>query len=265
MSDYASLTEDDLVTGEAVALDLPAAGVAVRMAAGLLDLLVTVLVLVLAFLVAGIATIRADDALVQTAVVLATVLVFVVVPATVETLTGGRSVGKLALGLRVVRDDAGPITAQHAGMRHLVGFVEIYLSLGAVAFFSMLLSARGKRVGDYAAGTYVVRARVPLRLAPPAVMPPHLASWAAGADVARLPVPLALAVRQFLGRAPELMPGARWEVAVRLAERVAPFVAPAPPAGTHPEDLLRAVIATRRDRDAARLAREDAVRRRLLS
>ena len=33
---------------------------------------------------------------------------------------------------------------------------------GGPAFFSALLSSRGKRLGDYAAGTYVVRERVRL-------------------------------------------------------------------------------------------------------
>ena len=55
-----------------------------------------------------------------------------------ETLTRGRSLGKLALGLRTVRDDAGPITFHHALVRALIGFVEIYVFSGIPAFFSML-------------------------------------------------------------------------------------------------------------------------------
>jgi hypothetical protein len=44
---------------------------------------------------------------------------------------------------------------------------------------------------------------------------------------------------------------------------VAPYVAPPPPAGTHPETFLAAVLAERRRRDVARLAREQATRQRL--
>ena len=51
-------------------------------------------------------------------------------------------------------------------MRALIGFVEIYVFTGVPAFFSALMSSRGKRLGDYAAGTYVVRDRVRLRLSP---------------------------------------------------------------------------------------------------
>ena len=35
------------------------------------------------------------------------ITVFLVIPTTVETLTRGKSLGKLAMGLRTVRDDAG--------------------------------------------------------------------------------------------------------------------------------------------------------------
>src|SRR5215216_889977 len=89
----------------------------------------------------------------------------------------GRSLGKLALGLRTVRDDAGPITFHHALVRALIGFVEIYLFTCIPAFFSMLVSRRGKRLGDYAAGTYVIRDRVTLRLPLPPPMPAELATW----------------------------------------------------------------------------------------
>ena len=141
------------------------------------------------------------------------IAVFLVLPTTVETLTGGRSLGKLAMGLRTVRDDAGPITAQHAFVRALVGFVEIYVFSGVPAFFSAMLSSKGKRLGDYAAGTYVVRSRV----APAAgrrrpLMPPGLTAWARTADMAALPTGLALAVRQYLGRQATLDPRHRHEL-----------------------------------------------------
>jgi uncharacterized RDD family membrane protein YckC len=263
--EFATLTDDDLVTGEAVALDLPPAGLGVRMASGLVDVVVTGLVLVgIAFLTLSVAF-RADGALLHATIVLLLITVFLVVPTTVETLTRGRSLGKWVLGLRAVRDDAGPISAQHAFVRALVGFVEIYAFSGAPAFFSALLSSRGKRLGDYAAGTYVVRERVTLRLQPPAPMPPLLAAWAAGADMAALPTGLALGIRTFLQRSPQIDAASRHALAARLAEQTRPYVAPAPPPGTPDEAFLAAVIASRRERDLARLAREDAFRRRLTS
>ncbi|KRF35476.1 RDD family protein [Nocardioides sp. Soil805] len=265
MSDptFASVTADDHVTGEAVALDLPPASLGARMASGLVDVLLTVLVLVATAFVLGTATGRSDAALAHVAVIGTLIAVFLVLPTTVETLTGGRSLGKLAMGLRTVRDDAGPISAQHAFVRSLIGFVEIYAFAGAPAFFAAMLSAKGKRLGDYAAGTYVVRSRVRLQLPAPATMPPGLTAWARTADMAALPTGLALAVRQYLGRQATLDPGHRDELGLRLAEQVATYVAPPPPPGTPPHDYLAAVISSRRERDLARLRRDAALRERL--
>lgn len=261
---FASITADDHVTGEAVALDLPPASLGSRMASGLIDIVVTVGLLIAIILVFGIAVLQSDGALAHVALVGTLITVFLVIPTTVETLSRGRSLGKLACGLRTVRDDAGPISFQHAFVRALVGFVEIYAFTGAPAFFSALLSARGKRLGDHAAGTYVVRERVRLDLAPPAQLPPHLAAWARSADMAALPTGLAIAVRQFLGRAATLEPAVRHDLGSRLATDVAAYVAPPPPPGTTPHDFLAAVIAARRERDSARLTRDAAMRARLV-
>ncbi len=180
-----------------------------------------------------------------------------------ETLTRGRSLGKLALGLRTVRDDAGPISFHHALVRALATLLEVYATSGALAFFSMLVSKRGKRLGDFLAGTYVIRDRVALRLPPPAPMPPQLAQWARGADLASLPTGLALAVRQYLARLPNLDPHSRQRVGEDLLGAMREYVAPVPPAGTPPELILSAVVAERRERDLARLRRDEQFRSRL--
>jgi uncharacterized RDD family membrane protein YckC len=258
--EFATLTADDLVTGEAVALDLPPAGLGTRAASGLIDVAVTLVSVLVVALLLLVATVDSSAALMKAAWVLVTVICFLVVPTTIETLTRGRTLGKLALGLRTVRDDGGPISFHHAFVRSLVGFVEVYAFTGAPAFISALVSARGKRLGDHAAGTYVVSERVRLTLPPPVPMPPPLASWAASADVAALPVGLALAIRQFLARTHEITPQSRATIGAQLAARTAPLVSPAPPPGTPPEAFLAAVIAVRRERDAARLAREAELR-----
>lgn len=262
-AEYATLTTDDLVTGEAVALDLPPAGLGIRMASGMLDVLATFVLLIALLIGLLIAAARTDEALAHVATLAAVIVALIVYPTAMETLTRGRSLGKLAFGLRAVRDDAGPISFHHAFVRALVGVVEIYAFAGGPAFFSALLSSRGKRLGDYAAGTYVVRERVRLTLPPPASMPPPLAAWAATADMTTLPTGLALAVRQFLGRLPQLDAASRATIGHRLATAVSEHVAPPPPPGTPPEAFLAAVVAARRDRDAARLAREADLRRRL--
>ena len=262
-SAYAALTTDDLVTGEAVALDLPAASLGSRMVSGLIDVIVTVVLLVVTIFTFTLAALQSDGALLQVAFIGTMVTVFLVVPTTVETLTRGRSLGKLAMGLRTVRDDAGPISFQHAFVRSLVGFVEIYAFSGAPAFFSALLSSRGKRLGDFAAGTYVVRDRVRLSLPQPVGMPPELRGWAQTADIASLPPRLALGIRQFLSRVAQIDPATRLRLGTQLATETSRYVAPGPPPNTSPEAYLAAVIAARRERDTARLAREESLRRRL--
>ncbi|MEO7060664.1 MAG: RDD family protein, partial [Lapillicoccus sp.] len=190
--------EDDLVTGEAVALDLPPASIGPRMLSGFIDyVLVWIATFVLAA-AAGALSARLDDALAAGVTLVAVVLAWVVYPVTMETLTRGRSVGKLAVGLRTVRDDAGPITFRHALARGLLGVVEVYLFWGIPAVITSVINPRGKRLGDIVAGTYVVRDRVLAQLPPPVLMPPHLAAWAMSADISALPDHLAMAVRTFL-------------------------------------------------------------------
>jgi uncharacterized RDD family membrane protein YckC len=262
--DFAMLSADDLVTGEAVALDLPPASVAARIGSGILDVLALGAVALGVLFLALVASIRADGALQHVALVCSLIAVFLVYPTTVETLTRGKSLGKWVLGLRVVREDGGTVTAQQSFVRALVAIPEIYAFSGGPAFFSCLISSRGKRLGDYAAGTYVVRDRVRLTLPPPAPMPPALERWAASADVRTPPVGLGLAVRQYLTRLPDLDAGSRQRIGELLANRMSAYVAPPPPPGTQPWDFLAAASATRRERDLARLRRDESLRTRLV-
>ena len=189
--------------------------------------------------------------------------VLVALPTALETLTRGKTIGKWALGLRAVRDDAGPITFRQSLVRALVGFVEIWVFLGVPALLCSLVSAKGKRLGDMVAGTYVVRERFPFPPMRPVMMPPQLAHWAAGADIAPLPDTLALATRQFLMRASTLNPASRATLGTQLLAQTLAYVAPQPPAGHHPETVLAAVLAERRRRDEQRLARDAGLRARL--
>jgi uncharacterized RDD family membrane protein YckC len=259
LADYTSV--DQLVTGEAVALELPAASVGVRAASGLIDVAVEGGLLLVGLLVGSLLAVDAATAGVVSVVAVAIVLV--IGPATLETLTSGRTLGKLVLGLRTVRDDAGPISFHHAFVRHLIAVVEVWVFSGVPALVSALVSPKGKRLGDYLAGTYVVRDRVPLRLPQPVAMPPYLAAWAAGADIAPFPDALAVSMRQLVGRAATLGPAARRHLVEQTVAQAWPLVSPAPPPGTHPEDFLAAVAAERRRRDEQRLWREAEQRWRL--
>jgi uncharacterized RDD family membrane protein YckC len=258
-----AMSSTEVVTGEAVLLDVRAATFASRAISGAIDLVVAALSLFATLLVAAGLADSLDGAAASALLLVVFLAVAIGLPVVVETLTRGRTLGKLTMGLRVVRDDGGPIRLRHALVRALVGFVEIWLLAGVPALVCSLLSARSQRLGDLAAGTYVVRERAARQAAQMATMPPHLAGWAANADIGRLPDGLGLSVRQFLSRAGGMHLPAREAMARQLAQAVSGYVAPAPPSTTQPEDLLAAVLAERRRRDLERLAREEHARRRL--
>ena len=209
------------------------------------------------------ATTAPDEALFGVMSVVLIAFTLVIGPAIMETLTMGRTVGKFAMGIRAVRDDAGPVSFHHSFVRHLVGVVEIWVLSGVPALVGALVSSKGKRIGDFAAGTYVVRDRYKLQLPWPAQMPPHLAHWAASADIAPLPDSLAVALRQLLGRTATLSPESRHTLVSHIFNEVQQYVSPPPPPGTHPEYFLAAVAAERRRRDEYRLWREADLRWRL--
>lgn len=241
-------TDDYVVTGEAVVLETRPTSVVMRMLGALVDVAVTVVVGLVGLLVVGAVT---SDAYLPAAVVVLLVVLLVGIPTGVETLSRGRSLGKLVTGTRVVRDDGGAVGLRHAFARALVGVAEIWTTWGFLAFVTSLVNAHGKRLGDLVAGTQVVRVRGVRGVEPLPVPDPRLAAWARAADVARLPDGLALAARQFLGRAAGLDPASRARLGQELAGRVERYVAPGPPWGTPPEAFLVAVLAERRDRDLA--------------
>jgi uncharacterized RDD family membrane protein YckC len=241
----------ELVTGEAVALELRPARLPSRALAVLLDLAVAVAVYVAVTIALMVATASLDVAA-QTALSIATfVLVLVGGPIAVETLSHGRSLGKMACGLRVVRDDGGPIRFRHALVRGLIGVIEILMTFGVIACIASLVSARGRRLGDVFAGTLVVRERIPAGgtgFVPPP--PPWLAGRFSGLDLSAVPDGLWLAVRQYLTRMPQLDPSVGWAMAERLAADVAARTgAPVPP-DQPPAAFLAAVVHERRMREA---------------
>ncbi|MFI2103394.1 RDD family protein [Isoptericola sp. NPDC019693] len=243
---------DGVVIGEGVVLDARPASFVSRALAALLDLAALAIVGIALLVVVALQDVTVDEQWARVAGVVIAVLVMVVLPTTVETLTRGRSLGKLITGLRVVRDDGGPVRFRHAFVRALVGVGELWLTVGSVALVVSLSNSRGKRLGDLLAGTFVIRVRGGRARTVPLAMPSELAAWARTADIRRLPDGLALAARQFLDRAPRLAPVSRAGLADDLAGRVEPFVAPGPPPGTPPEAFLHAVLHERRDRELER-------------
>ncbi|AMD86514.1 transporter [Actinomyces radicidentis] len=250
------IEQDRVVTGEAVALDIVPATLGNRMVSGVIDYGLTAVGLALSLLTWATVLPRQSTAAEMTQASLIVSLWLVVLPLAVETLSRGRSAGRLVVGTRVVRDDGGAVRLRHCLVRALVAVIEVWTTSGVLAVCSCAVTRRGKRLGDLLAGTYEVRERDGAQSAPPLLMPPELAAWAAQADMGALPGGLAMAARTFLQRASSTRPEARARLAAQLADAVAPYVAPAPPAGTHPERFLAAVLVERRDRELSREMRD---------
>ncbi|ARI54221.1 RDD family protein [Streptomyces bacillaris] len=243
----------ELVTGDAVVLGLRPARLPSRALAAAIDLAVVSFVFVLISVVVGIASATLDEAAVAAITVALFLLVLIGGPIAVETLSRGRSLGKLACGLRVVRDDGGPIRFRHALVRGAMGAVEILMTFGAVACIASLVSARGRRLGDVFAGTLVVRERVAAKgsaaLPPP---PPWLAGRFSQLDLSAVPDELWLAVRQYLTRMHQLDPGVGGSIAGRLADELVARTGIVPPQGIPAAAFLAAVVHERQARDARR-------------
>jgi uncharacterized RDD family membrane protein YckC len=244
-----------IVTGEAVVLELRPASFAARALGLLLDMALSIVLLVVILI--GLSAAGGDlDGAAQRALVLASVVFcLVIVPVGVETLSRGLSLGKLAAGLRVVREDGGAIRFRHALIRGLTGFLEIYLTFGGLAIAVALFNERSRRLGDLMAGTYAIRTRVPVEQSAPVFVPPRLQAWAAAADIGRIPDATARRASQFIRQAGRMAPMSRAGMAESIANELAARVAPPPPPGTSPDDYLAAVVAERRSRELARLGK----------
>lgn len=249
--------QDEVLTGEAVALDVQPLGFFMRALGALIDVLLGVALflmfaLVMAWL-AGVNVVASGLSPILSIVML--VIVAVVVPTVVETATHGRSLGRLAVGGRIVRADGGASGFRQALIRALLGVLEIWLTVGAVAALVGAFTPRSQRLGDLVAGTYSERTRAP-KLAPPAPgVPPGLEQWAATADVARLPDALARRLSQFLREQEHLAPSARERLALELLAEARAFVFPLPPA--HALPALFAISAVRRARELHALLLEE--------
>jgi uncharacterized RDD family membrane protein YckC len=247
---------EEIVTGEAVVLDLPSARVPSRMLAHFVDLLVQAVVMFFVLIAAGIANAAGGDATSGAVAIAGFVLVVVGYPVLFETMTRGRTPGKMAVGLRVVSDDGGPVRFRHALVRSLAGAIECWSLAGVPAVIMSMFSTRGKRLGDVFAGTFVLRERTqpspPVPWGPP--LDAALSSWVRSLDMSALPGNLAAAAASYLARYWELRDPAREELAQRLASGIAARVSPRPPLALAPVAYLSIVVSERRARELARLA-----------
>ncbi|WP_227978970.1 RDD family protein [Nocardia spumae] len=243
----------EFTTGEAVSLQLPIARIPTRAAAFAIDLLLQLVLGLMLLLVVFLVLFQfdPDEAWLQTSALVVMVIVLAGYPIVSETLLRGRTVGKMALGLRVVRSDGGPVDFRHALTRGLAAALVDFWNLGGfglVAVVTSLCSPRARRVGDILAGTVVVSDRAPIPMPALAVAPPWLVDWVARLDLSGLTEELALPVRQYLTRYAGLTPEVQANLGAALVIAVCEQLRVAPPAGYPPLQILGAVIGERQRR-----------------
>ena len=149
-----------------------------------------------------------------------------------EILWSGQTPGKRLLGLRVLRESGYPLRPTDAVIRNLVRIVD-WLPVGyGVGVLVMLLNQRSKRLGDFAAGTLVVREGLPRQLS---ALQTHSVEAPTGVSLNAQDATL---VRDFLVRRQEMVPPARAALARRLASALATRYAITLDASGDPEAFL---------------------------
>ena len=156
-----------------------------------------------------------------------------------EWLGTGQTIGKRIFGLRVIADDGAPAGFIAVLVRNLVRVVDFLPGFYGLGLLAIVVSSRSQRLGDLAAGTFVVRAPRPqldyfsLRTVTP---------LGAGAQVAvrALPGEAQRLVREFVAREGKLAPDHRARVARQLAERLRPYATDVDPA-LNDVELIRAI------------------------
>ncbi|MBT0565732.1 RDD family protein [Williamsia sp. CHRR-6] len=237
----------DFTTGEAVDVRIPIARVGTRAIAQFVDgfLQMVGFLGALAVLVA----LSLDPALEAALAIVVFVAVFVGYPLVFETVTRGRTVGKFALGLQVVRDDGGPIGLREAAIRALCAVVVdiwIFGAFGVVATITSLSSDRGRRIGDALAGTTVVALDRSIGVAPRR-FPPHpiLHPWAMSLALDVLDAQLCSDLRTYLLRLPDLSPPAQYELGTALTHALQRSLRVPMPTGYPPAEVVGAILAAR--------------------
>jgi uncharacterized RDD family membrane protein YckC len=247
-----SQLDDDRVaveTPEHVTLSYEVAGAGSRMIASLLDHLIIVLIILAMALVAVSLQFTAAGTAALAIIIGGPLLLLALYFTIFEAWWSGQTPGKRAAGLRVMRDDGTPVSVIDVIIRNTVRLVDflpyLYFVGGVVSFFQK----HGKRVGDLAAGTVVVKLR---ESSLPEAARPSVAIGGGPDDLTRLVRSAALSIspaelssiRRFLDRRFELT----GDVRARLGREMLATVRDKLPAEAatigeqRPETVLEALV-----------------------
>jgi len=240
-----------VVTPQGVVLDLETAGVGHRGMARFVDTAVLFAALAIWNLLIGLlGRVIGETAAYVTQLISSFLLIFGY-PVVAETYFRGRTIGKAAVGLRVVTLEAGPIGFREAFVRSLFQLVDLMISFGSVALVTGMVTSRSQRLGDLAAGTYViidprVLSHVPAVPFTPPMGTEHIV---ASMDVGKLRPRQERLIRSFLLRVGDLSGAARAELGTGIADATAGHLGHVDRLGLAPEPYLVTVLAARQLRE----------------
>jgi uncharacterized RDD family membrane protein YckC len=153
------LPDSELVvaTPERVSFDYQVAGLGTRGLAQLLDLLILAFVLGAVYVAAIFVMAAGFEAAGYVLAVIATLVIVFGYHWLCEAFWSGQTVGKKVFRLRAVGDRGEPMTFTQAGVRNLVRLVDFLPYAYGIGVVVLFVNGRGKRLGDLAAGTIVVK------------------------------------------------------------------------------------------------------------
>jgi uncharacterized RDD family membrane protein YckC len=161
-----------------------------------------------------------------------------------EAVWNGQTPGKRQMGIRVIKDSGRPITPSESVARNLLRLVDQLPTFYAVGVVSIALSKQNKRLGDFVAGTIVVREKS-LQESRPVWQTPQAAASVTYGSERLTPEEFAL-VEAFLNRRSELDAEVRYRMASQIAARIQPKLSIPANESPSPEKLLEAVASERR-------------------
>lgn len=235
----------NIETPEGVSLSLNLAGIGSRIAAGALDALLQGVAIFIAFLFLGA---LGGDLSIGVGIGLVSAIITVIALGyyvLFEVLNSGKTVGKMAAGIQVVRDDGSPITFSASMVRNIVRIVDALPFAFAIGLIAVFVTPKRQRLGDMAAGTIVIRYRFP-RTAPVNPLPAaelHGPRW----DVSAVNNDEVALLRRLFERWQSIPPMQREELVATLEQRLRSKVGAAEHLDSR-EDFLRRVLAEKTSR-----------------
>lgn len=227
----------EVVTSDHVVLRYDLAGAGNRGFAALLDFGVAT-ALTLGWIAAGSRLLEATGGAILGVVLFSAVLFGWSYFIALEWLWNGQTLGKRLFGLRVINEDGSPARFIAVFVRNLVRIADFLPGFYGFGLVSIVLSSRSQRLGDLAAGTYVVRARRP-RVDWLALRTIERGAGSADLHVGGLSGEAQRLVREFVAREAKLPPVER----ARLAAQIAAHLRERVPESREADDveLIRAV------------------------